>query len=108
MLLVPSSVAEKNKCAIRRRSGAAPDSEPVRKFAAFTADLNELADWLNRCGIDTVAMESTGVYWIPICHINEFQGVMARPFLSLQSAGISNAAETKQTTLNSDEAKCLL
>ncbi len=51
------------------------DSEPVRKFAAFTADLNELADWLNRCGIDTVAMESTGVYWIPICQILESKGI---------------------------------
>ena len=40
------------------------DDEPVREFASFTVDLHKLADWLEACGIDTVAMESTGVYWI--------------------------------------------
>jgi hypothetical protein len=40
------------------------DDEPVREFASFTADLNAMADWLEACGIDTIAMESTGVYWI--------------------------------------------
>ena len=39
--------------------------EPVRRFASFTADLHALADWLQACHIDTVVMESTGVYWIP-------------------------------------------
>jgi len=42
------------------------DDEPVREFRSFTADLNALADWFERCGVDTVAMESTGVYWIPL------------------------------------------
>src|SRR5499427_6223821 len=51
------------------------DPEPVRKFATFTADLHELADWLKHCGIDTVAMESTGVYWIPVCQILESKGI---------------------------------
>lgn len=37
------------------------DDEPVREFRSFTADLNSLADWLSACGVDTVAMESTGV-----------------------------------------------
>lgn len=41
------------------------DDEPVREFKSFTEDLEELADWLVCCGVDTVAMESTGVYWIP-------------------------------------------
>jgi len=41
------------------------DAHPVRVFHTFTADLNELADWLVACGVTTVAMESTGVYWIP-------------------------------------------
>ena len=40
------------------------DAEPVRVFGYFTADLNKLADWLPQCGIETVAMQSTGVYWI--------------------------------------------
>ena len=38
------------------------DDEPVREFPSFTADRERLADWLRTCGVDTVAMESTGVY----------------------------------------------
>src|SRR5262245_52511955 len=41
------------------------DQEPVRSFETFTRDLNSLADWLQACGIRSVAMESTSVYWIP-------------------------------------------
>ena len=51
------------------------DPHPVRVFDTFTADLNELADWLTACGITTVAMESTGVYWIPIYEILEARGL---------------------------------
>jgi transposase len=47
------------------------DSDTVRSFATFTQDLHELADWLQRCRVDTVAMESTGVYWIPLFQILE-------------------------------------
>jgi transposase len=50
------------------------DSEPVREFRAFTHTLVELADWLRACGIETVAMESTGVYWIPLYEILEERG----------------------------------
>ena len=50
------------------------DPEPVRSFRCFTADLNALADWLKQCGIETVAMESTGVYWIPLYQILEARG----------------------------------
>ena len=39
---------------------------PVRSFKCFTADLHRMACWLKECGIETVAMESTGVYWIPV------------------------------------------
>ena len=42
------------------------DPQPVRSFGAFTADLEALADWLATCGITTVALESTGVSWIPL------------------------------------------
>ena len=49
-------------------------SEPVRSFGSFTADLNELADWLEGCRIRTVAMASTGVYWIPLYQILETRG----------------------------------
>ncbi len=48
--------------------------ESVREFASFTSDLGELADWLTTCGVDTVAMESTGVYWIPLFELLEERG----------------------------------
>jgi len=51
------------------------DSVSVRRFACFTADLHELAKCLKQCGIETVAMESTGVYWIPIFQILETAGL---------------------------------
>jgi transposase len=51
------------------------DPEPVRKFATFTEDLHALADWLLQCKIETVALESTGVYWIPIFQILEARGI---------------------------------
>lgn len=50
------------------------DKEAVREFKSFTSDLYALADWLKKCGIKTVAMESTGVYWIPLFEILEVQG----------------------------------
>jgi transposase len=50
------------------------DAENVRSFPTFTQDLYRLADWLKRCGIETVAMESTGVYWIPLFQILEERG----------------------------------
>src|SRR6266404_3100093 len=45
------------------------DKVSVRQFGAFTSDLHDMADWLERCGVTTVAMESTGVYWIPVFEI---------------------------------------
>lgn len=51
------------------------DTQPVRRFAAFTEDLKAAADWLERCRIETVAMESTGVYWIPLFQILEARGM---------------------------------
>lgn len=50
------------------------DEKPVREFRSFTQDLYALADWLVACGIETVAMESTGVYWIPLYEILETRG----------------------------------
>jgi len=46
--------------------GRDPEGQDVRHFRAFTGDLCALADWLKRCEIETVAMESTGVYWIAL------------------------------------------
>jgi transposase len=50
------------------------DPEPVRTFNTFTDDLHRLADWFEQCGVKTVVMESTGVYWIPIYEILEQRG----------------------------------
>ena len=48
------------------RPNATRPGKPVREFRTFTADLQRLAQWLAQCGVKTVAMESTGVYWIPL------------------------------------------
>lgn len=50
------------------------DDQPVREFKTFTTDLHELSAWLKKCDIKTVAMESTGVYWIPVYEILEEAG----------------------------------
>jgi transposase len=55
--------------------GRDPEGQDVRCFGAFTTDLRALVEWLTRCGIDTVAMESTGVYWIPLYELVESRGV---------------------------------
>jgi transposase len=55
------------------------DEHPVQVFATFTEDLERLAGWLLQCGVTTVALESTGVYWIPLYEILEQRGI--RPCL---------------------------
>jgi transposase len=74
----------------RRRTAAAPglvavltspDPAPdsVRRFECFTAELQRLADWLQRCGVTTVAMQSTGVYWRPLYEILDARGLEVWP-----------------------------
>jgi transposase len=61
----------------RRHYVAVPESRDevsVRDFGTFTTDLNRLADWLAHCGVETVVMESTGVYWIPAYELLEARG----------------------------------
>jgi transposase len=53
------------------------DGEPVRCFGCLTPDLQAMARWLKGCGIMTVAMESTGVYWIPVMQVLEEYGLEA-------------------------------
>jgi transposase len=50
------------------------DANPVRQFGANTADLQEIAAWLKKCGVKTIALESTGVYWIPLFELLESEG----------------------------------
>ena len=54
--------------------GADRSAEPVRSFGTFTTDLSRLADWFAECGVKTVVMESTGVYWIPIFELLDERG----------------------------------
>jgi len=51
------------------------DLKPVRTFSTFTDDLHALRDWLKKCAVQTVAMESTSVYWIPLFQILEAAGL---------------------------------
>jgi len=62
------------------------DQEPVRRFGCVTAELREMAAWLKRCGIRTVAMQSTGVYWIAVYDVLEEAGL---------EVYLVNARETK-------------
>jgi transposase len=55
------------------------DPAPVRSYRTFTPDLHALVEWLTVCGIDTVALESTGVYWVPIYELLEQHGIV--PYL---------------------------
>lgn len=61
------------------------DETPVREFSTFTGDLEKLAEWLISCGITTVAMESTGVYWIPVFEILEYRGLEVKLVNARQS-----------------------
>jgi transposase len=51
------------------------DRQPVRHFGCLTPDLLEMARWLKGCGVQTVAMEATGVYWVPVAQVLESQGL---------------------------------
>jgi transposase len=64
----------------------ARDTDPVRRFGCVTAELKAMAGWLKQCGIRTVAMQSTGVYWIPVYDVLEEAGL---------EVFLVNARETK-------------
>jgi transposase len=53
----------------------AKDAEAVREFGSWTADLERMAAWLKSCGIETVAMQSTGVYWFAVYDVLEKHGL---------------------------------
>ncbi|MDF3886749.1 IS110 family transposase [Cupriavidus basilensis] len=61
--------------AVPRHLAGQAGCEPVREFGGMTDDLNAMADWLLACGVDTVALESTGVYWIPVYEVLEQRGL---------------------------------
>jgi len=73
------------------------DEEPVREFPSFTVDLHALADWLKGCGVDTVAMESTGVYWIPLYELLESRGFKV---LLVNARHVKNVSGRKSDVLD--------
>lgn len=73
------------------------DDEPVREFASFTVDLHRLADWLRECGVDTVAMESTGVYWIPLFELLDARGFTV---LLVNARHVKNVSGRKSDVLD--------
>jgi transposase len=73
------------------------DDDPVREFPSFTSDLHRLADWLQACGVDTVAMESTGVYWIPLYELLESRGFTV---LLVNARHVKNVSGRKSDVLD--------
>jgi len=73
------------------------DDQTVRSFACFTADLNQMADWLVRIGIQTVVMESTGVYWIPVFELLEERGLQV---LLVNARHVKNVSGRKSDILD--------
>ena len=67
--------------------------QSVRPFGTFTEDLYKLADWLEECGIKTVAIEATGVYWIPLFEVLEARG-LAPKLVDSRSIGRRNKKKT--------------
>src|SRR3990167_4171947 len=81
------------------------DDEPVREFPSFTVDLNALADWLTACGVDTVAMESTGVYWIPLFELLESRGFTV---LLVNARHVKNVSGRKSDVLDCQRLQQLM
>ncbi len=73
------------------------DALNVRQFATFTSDLHQLADWLEHCAVDTVVMESTGVYWIPLFELLEERGLTV---LLVDARKVKNVSGRKSDVLD--------
>ena len=76
--------------------GADLCEEPVQTFQAFTSDLQRMADWLVSTGIKTVAMESTGVYWVSVYEVLESRGIE----VVLANAREARAVPGRKTDVN--------
>ena len=73
------------------------DEKPVREFSGFTGDLERMAEWLIACGVTTVAMESTGVYWIPVFEILESHGLEVK---LVNARHVKNVPDRKSDVLD--------
>jgi transposase len=73
------------------------NAESVREFGAFTEDLREMGRWLKSCGVTTVAMESTGVYWIPVFETLEGMGLEVK---LVDARSVKNVSGRKSDVLD--------
>ena len=73
------------------------DDVPVREFPSFTTDLLRLAGWQQACGVDTVAMESTGVYWLALYELLESRGFTV---LLVNARHVKNVSGRKSDVLD--------
>src|SRR5690606_14319064 len=73
------------------------DDDPVREFKSYTVDLERLASWLKECGVDIVAKESTGVYWIPLFELLERRGFTV---LLVNARDVKNVSWRKSDVLD--------
>lgn len=75
------------------------DGDNNRRFGTFTQDLHLISDWLKACGIETVAMESTGVYWVQLYMILESEGFEV---LLVNAKAIKNISEKKTDRVDAE------
>jgi len=75
----------------------AREAQSVRRFETFTSDLEELAEWLKKCGVNSVAVEATGVYWIPLFQLLERRGFEV---LLVNARQIKNVSGRKSDVLD--------
>ena len=76
--MLPASTSAQRSTGSLSRQARNTEGQDVRRFGAFTGELCALADWLKQCGIQTVAMESTGVYWIALYELLMERGFEVR------------------------------
>ena len=86
----------RQRLALRGRS-AGPRRRAGARVPSFTAELERLADWLGECGVDTVAMESTGVYWIPLFELLDARGFTV---LLVNARHVKNVSGRKSDVLD--------
>lgn len=83
------------------------DPKPVRIFATFTADLGEAIQWLKQCGVHSVAMESTALYWLPFAQLLAEAGIEIVPKALSGAEGLANARHVRHLPgLKSDVLDC--
>lgn len=77
---------------------------PVREFGAMTDDLAAMADWLLACGVEVVALESTGVYWIPVYEVLESRGLLRAAFRPAAEVCAIRAVARQREVLLTEQA----